>query len=112
MTTGLAEPELTRRIQELEERLRELEQLYATAPVGLCLVDTELRFVRINEKLAAIYGRPRQEHLGRGIRELLPEVADQIEPIYRGSCSGLPNRGLGVCTWLERGSLSWWRLRP
>ena len=47
-----------------EFQLLELEALYHEAPVGLCFVDTELRFLRINERLAAITGKPVQEHVG------------------------------------------------
>jgi PAS domain S-box-containing protein len=53
------------------------------APVGLAFVDTELRYVRINAALAAINGRPAEEHLGRRIEEVLPEIADDIVPIYQ-----------------------------
>jgi PAS domain S-box-containing protein len=53
------------------------------APVGLAFVDTELRFVRINAALAAINGRTVEEHLGRRIDEVLPEIADVVVPIYR-----------------------------
>jgi PAS domain S-box-containing protein len=53
------------------------------APVGLAFVDTELRFVRINAALAAINGRAVEEHLGRRIDEVLPEIADIVVPIYR-----------------------------
>jgi PAS domain S-box-containing protein len=52
------------------------------APVGLGLVDTELRFVRINAALAAINGRPAADHVGRRIDEVLPEIADVLVPIY------------------------------
>jgi PAS domain S-box-containing protein len=53
------------------------------APVGLAFVDTELRFVRINAALAAINGRSVEYHLGRRIDEALPELADELVPIYR-----------------------------
>jgi PAS domain S-box-containing protein len=66
-----------------DEDLIELETLYRAAPVGLCLVDRDLRYVRINERLAAINGKPPGEHIGRKIREIIPEIASQIEPIYR-----------------------------
>jgi PAS domain S-box-containing protein len=55
----------------------------AGAPVGLALVDTELRFVRVNAALAAINGRPIEEHIGRRIDEVLPEFADALVPVYR-----------------------------
>jgi PAS domain S-box-containing protein len=63
--------------------LAELKQLYDTAPVALGFVDTELRYVRLNERLAAINGRPVDEHLGRTIHEIVPQLAATLEPIYR-----------------------------
>ena len=65
------------------QQLEELNQLYATAPIGLALVDRDLRFTRINETLAEINGRPVGTHLGRTVREVIPEIADVIEPLYR-----------------------------
>ncbi len=67
----------------LQQQLSEIESIYKTAPVGLCFVDTDLRFIRINEQLAEINGLPVSEHLGRTLREIVPEMADQLEPLYR-----------------------------
>jgi PAS domain S-box-containing protein len=64
-------------------RLAELDQIYKTAPVGLCFVDTNLRYVRINEVLAAMNGRPASDHIGRTIREVIPDMANEIEALYR-----------------------------
>lgn len=61
----------------------ELAHLYRTAPVGLCLVDRQFRFVRINEQMAAINGKPVAEHIGKSIRDVIPEIADQVEGAYR-----------------------------
>ena len=61
----------------------ELEQLYHYAPIGLAFMDTELRFVRINERLAAINGPSVEEHIGRTLSEIIPEIAPKIEPFYR-----------------------------
>src|SRR4029078_13641497 len=52
------------------ERLAEIEAYYNTAPVGLCVLDTELRYVRINQRLAEINGLPVSAHLGRTIQEI------------------------------------------
>jgi PAS domain S-box-containing protein len=60
-----------------------LEAAYVSAPVGLAVMDRELRFVSINVALAAINGRPADQHLGRTLREVVPQVADQVEPIYQ-----------------------------
>jgi PAS domain S-box-containing protein len=56
----------------------ELIQLYANAPIGLALVDRDHRFVRVNERLAAINGRSVADHLGRTIREVIPKLADVV----------------------------------
>ena len=56
---ALAESERVARSQ-----LVELETLYRTAPIGLVLLDRELRFLRINEMLAEINGPSVEEHLG------------------------------------------------
>ncbi|TDI47197.1 MAG: PAS domain S-box protein [Acidobacteria bacterium] len=79
----LAEEALEHGEQTIRDQLEELNHLYQTTPVGLCLMDRELRYVRINERLAAIHGRTVEEHLGRTIFELLPEIASRVEPIYR-----------------------------
>ena len=60
-----------------------LDTLLATAPAGLGFWDRELRYLRINDALAAINGIPAEAHLGRTIREVLPELAPSLEPIFR-----------------------------
>ena len=63
--------------------LDELEAIYATIPVGLCVLDTDLRYVRINERLAEINGFSVVEHLGKTVREIAPDLADDVEPLLR-----------------------------
>lgn len=52
------ERELERNRRLAEQRLLEVEQLYATAPVGLCTLDGNPRYVRVNETLASQNGNP------------------------------------------------------
>jgi PAS domain S-box-containing protein len=66
-----------------QRRLAEVLSIYAAAPVGLCFVDTNLRFVKVSNKLAAMNGPTVEEHVGRTVREMLPELADTVEPNYR-----------------------------
>ena len=66
-----------------ERRYEELEAIYRTAPVGLGLVDCDLRYLRVNDRLAGFIGKPREEILGRTLPDVIPEAAAQIEPIYR-----------------------------
>jgi PAS domain S-box-containing protein len=63
------------------KKLAEIEAIYQTAPIGLSVLDTDLRFERINRRLAEINGLSAEAHLGRTVRELLPALADAIEPL-------------------------------
>ena len=67
----------------VREQLAQLELLYRTALIGLCLIDRNLRYIRINELLASINGKPVEDHIGRSIYEVIPEVASKVESIYR-----------------------------
>jgi len=49
------------------------------ARIGLCYFDVELRYVEINEWLAALNGLAPAKHLGQTIRDILPSVADGVE---------------------------------
>ncbi len=68
---------------DIQKRLSELEQIYRTAPVGLCFIDTEFRYIRINERLAAFNGKPASAHIGRTVREVIPKIAPTVEPLLR-----------------------------
>ncbi|MGE0131028.1 MAG: PAS domain S-box protein [Blastocatellales bacterium] len=74
-------------LRESEERARrqlaQIEAIYATAPVGLCYLDTDLRFISANDQLAEIDGVSVEGHLGRRIAEVLPEVNEHVEPVAR-----------------------------
>ena len=85
------EDELRRARSQLVEQLEEMDQLYKMAPVGLELLDRDLRIVRINERLAASIRTPIQEQLGRTVMDLVPELAAQIAPVVgRVFASGEP----------------------
>ena len=72
--------------------------LFDTAAVGVAVVDAELRYVQVNEALAAMNGRPAAAHVGRRIRDVLPpEPAAALEAIVRGVVeSGEPVRDLAL----------------
>ena len=62
----------------MPDRHLELDLLYRTAPVGLGLLDRELRYVRINDRLARINGKPVSAHIGRTVREVIPDLAVEV----------------------------------
>ena len=69
--------------RETAEALTLLETLQSTAPVGLGFVDREFRIRQMNESLASVNGLPVEQQLGRTVQEVVPDLWDQIEPVYR-----------------------------
>ncbi len=67
---------------ELAKQKDELELIYESAPVGMSLINREYRYIRVNQTLAAINGYPAEEHIGKRADEMLPDIDDQLKPIY------------------------------
>jgi len=67
---------------EKEKLLSELEMLYDKTPIGLCVVDRDLRYIRINQFLADIHGLDVESHIGKTIHETVPNIAKLIEPMF------------------------------
>jgi PAS domain S-box-containing protein len=78
-----AERELVESRGRIAAQLAELEALYGAAPVGLQMLDRDLRVVRINDALAELNGFTVEEHLGRNIFDLVPNARAIAEPILR-----------------------------
>lgn len=60
-----------------------LDALVTDSPVGLGFWDTELRYRRLNERLAAMSGVPAQDHLGRSLPEMLGPLGERLEGCLR-----------------------------
>ena len=75
---------LRRMETQAREQLAQLEAIYDSAPVGLAVVDTDLRYIRISDRLAALNGLTPAEHAGKHLREVLSSaLVDIIEPNYQ-----------------------------
>ena len=68
---------------QLAEQFDELQALYTEAPLGLALLDRDLRFVRINPALAEMNGFSVEDHLGRSAWDLVPGVRETAEPLLK-----------------------------
>lgn len=79
-----AEEELRRARREARARFREIKALYNGAPVGLALLDRDLRQVRVNRRLAELLGRASSEPAEGSILEALPDLRPQLEPVLHG----------------------------
>ncbi|MEU1462916.1 SpoIIE family protein phosphatase [Streptomyces sp. NPDC005727] len=67
---GLAADQST--VRRLEQDVALSERMVQQSPIGLAVLDTELRFVTVNPALARNNGVPAEEHMGRRLRDVLP----------------------------------------
>jgi PAS domain S-box-containing protein len=107
------------RAHEEAERARALlDAIVENAPVGIGFFDRDLRYQRVNPKLAEMNGLPIEAHLGKRPRDVLPGLPnDQIEAVWRRVVeTGEPiedveiagdTPGAGRRIWLE----SWYPVR-
>lgn len=65
-----------------------LARIFQDAPIGLTVVDRELRYVHVNDKMALINGNPVEQHAGKTIQQVNSRVALALEPIFRNVISG------------------------
>ncbi len=61
----------------------EFRLLYETAPVGLAFLTPDCRYRLINRHLCEICGLSVDDHIGRSVRETVPQVAEQVENIVQ-----------------------------
>jgi PAS domain S-box-containing protein len=60
-----------------------LQAFFTSAPAGLALLDRQLRYVQLNETVAEINGVSMHDHLGKTVREILPNLAPVAEPLLQ-----------------------------
>ena len=70
------------------QRLAQLQSVYDGAPVGLAFLDQNLRYVKLNQKLADMHGVKIEDHLGSSVAEMLPELFPRVEPFIRRALAG------------------------
>ncbi|MGA4847471.1 SpoIIE family protein phosphatase [Streptomyces sp. G5(2025)] len=79
---GIAADQST--LQQVETGLALSERLVYQSPIGLALLDTDLRYLLVNPALERINGIPAAEHIGRRPRDILPFLdVDRIESALR-----------------------------
>jgi formate hydrogenlyase transcriptional activator len=70
-------------VPELSEPEKMLASYFDSSSLGFCIVDSDLRYLTINDKLAQMNGLPAEEHIGKTVREVVGDFADQLEPVLR-----------------------------
>ncbi|MCW2285615.1 PAS domain S-box-containing protein [Rhodoblastus acidophilus] len=70
-------------ITSIKAANQKLARVYDTAPVGLCFIDRDLRFVMINKYLASVNGISVEAHIGRTLSEVLGDFGRRLEALYK-----------------------------
>ncbi|MGV0102433.1 PAS domain S-box protein [Nostoc sp. DSM 114160] len=69
--------------RELAHKQKLLDTFINNAPVGITILDRELRYSLINEALAEINGIPAAEHIGKTPWEIVPDIAPKQKQLFR-----------------------------
>jgi PAS domain S-box-containing protein len=75
--------ERRRQREEIDEREAQLNAFFSNAPVGLAIIDKDLRFQRINGPFAELNGLDPRDQVGKSLRAVIPDLSSQTEPILR-----------------------------
>lgn len=76
------------------QRLAQLQAIYDGAPVGLCFLDSNMRYMSINKELAEMNGASIAEHIGRRFEDLFPELFKTVRPYILAALQGQSVTGL------------------
>ncbi|MFG2842140.1 SpoIIE family protein phosphatase [Kitasatospora sp. NPDC048296] len=74
----------TAAVRAVERDLAVRDALFEQSPLGIAILDTDLRYTAVNRTLAELNGVAPEDHVGRTTGETLPErAADEITTIQR-----------------------------
>jgi PAS domain S-box-containing protein len=72
------EEALLRSQHTVKAQMAEIEGVYATVPIGLAMVDRELRFTRVNRRWSEISGLAPEAHIGRSLQTVVPDLGETL----------------------------------
>ena len=78
------------------QRLAQLEAIYDGAPVGLCFLDRNLRYVSLNRKFADMNGASVASHLGNTFEAMNPKLFYNYEPFLLLALKGEALEGIEI----------------
>lgn len=84
--------------EETKTQIEEFEGWFDCVHVGMGLINPELRYIRVNRKMAEINDLSPENHVGKSIAEVLPDLKDEIEPFVIKALNGEPTVDVEVIT--------------
>src|SRR5947208_13018424 len=64
------------------------DRLGRSSPIGLGLLDADLRFLDVNETFAGLVGAPPEAHVGRDFEEMFPHTVQKVMRVLRRLVAG------------------------
>jgi PAS domain S-box-containing protein len=78
------------------QRLAQLQAVYDGAPVGLGYLDRNLKYININRRLAEMHNVSIEDHYGKTLAELFPQLYPLLEPHLKQALNGTPISDLEI----------------
>ncbi len=66
-----------------QRRLAEIEQLYFVTPQAMALLAPDGTYLRINQRMAEINGLPPDDHVGRRMLDVVPDLEREVTETFR-----------------------------
>ena len=66
----------------------QLAAMYDASPIGLAILDRDLRYIQINGHLAALNGVSPADHIGRTVHEIVPDISEQAVAAFNRVLAG------------------------
>jgi diguanylate cyclase (GGDEF)-like protein/PAS domain S-box-containing protein len=82
-TLATLELKVKARTAALQQSEAQLDGFFSSASIGMCIIDQQLRYIKVNEVLAKINSISVDNHLGKSLQEIVPNLYFQIEPLYQ-----------------------------
>lgn len=68
-------------IFEREQLLNSFFKASSSVSLGLGIVNEQMQFIQVNEALAEVHGLSPQEHIGKTVHEIMPDVTEQVQSL-------------------------------
>ncbi|MBD2664773.1 PleD protein [Richelia sinica FACHB-800] len=82
-TLANLEQQVIERTTALQQSEAQLDGFFSSAAIGMAILDNQIQFIRVNEILAEITGVSIADHFGKTVREIIPDLAQEIEVSYQ-----------------------------
>jgi PAS domain S-box-containing protein len=104
---------LEKRTTELQAREELLKIFVKNVPVGVAMLDREMRYLQVSDRWSADYGVDASQILGRSHYETLADMPDRWKEIHRRALDGETLRA-DEDRWDRKSGTTWvrWEVRP